>query len=58
MGKEGTICMTRLNEYVDQGATNVWVDHEDIFLEVEGFIIAIQDQIISTKNYLKLSDKI
>ncbi|CAH1098853.1 unnamed protein product [Psylliodes chrysocephalus] len=39
--------------YVDSKASNGWLGRADIFAETEGFMIAIQDQVIATKNYLK-----
>ena len=39
--------------YVDEEASNAWLQNGGIFLETEGFMVAIQDQVIATKNYLK-----
>ena len=38
---------------VDSKASNYWLTHGDLFPETEGFVIAIQDQVIATKNYHK-----
>lgn len=38
---------------VDIDASNAWLSSGELFPETEGFMIAIQDQVISTKNYLK-----
>lgn len=40
-------------ENVDQDASNYWLTRGDLFPETEGFIMAIQDQVIATRNYLK-----
>ena len=40
-------------DHVDGKASNYWLTHGDLFPETEGFVIAIQDQVIATKNYLK-----
>ncbi|CAK1582520.1 unnamed protein product [Parnassius mnemosyne] len=39
--------------HVDSVASNKWLKIGNLFPETEGFIIAIQDQIINTKNYRK-----
>ena len=39
--------------HVDTIASNKWLEIGSLFPETEGFIIAIQDQIINTKNYRK-----
>ncbi|XP_039276282.1 uncharacterized protein LOC111058333 [Nilaparvata lugens] len=36
---------------VDEEASNAWLWHRDLFIETEGFLVAIQDQVIATKNY-------
>lgn len=38
---------------VDSEASNKWLDCAGLFPETEGFIIAIQDQVINTRNYRK-----
>lgn len=38
---------------VDIQASNAWLSRGDLFPETEGFIMAIQDQVIETKNYQK-----
>lgn len=40
-------------ENVDKEASNYWLTRGELFPETEGFLIAIQDQVIATKNYLK-----
>jgi hypothetical protein len=40
-------------EYIDKVASNKWLQVGDLFGETEGFIIAIQDKVILTKNYRK-----
>jgi flagellar hook-basal body complex protein FliE len=40
-------------EYVDKEASNMWLRKGQPYAETEGFAIAIQDQVINTKNYLK-----
>lgn len=40
-------------DHVDKAASNYWLTHGDLFPETEGFVMAIQDQVIATKNYLK-----
>ena len=44
---------------VDSTATHTWLSECDIFPETEGFMLAIQDQVINTRNYKKhiLKDK-
>ena len=39
--------------YVDKEASNKWLQSGEIYAETEGFMLAIQDQVISTRNYLK-----
>ncbi|KAL0859464.1 hypothetical protein ABMA27_010634 [Loxostege sticticalis] len=38
---------------VDKLASNAWLGRGELFPETEGFMIAIQDQIIETRNYQK-----
>lgn len=38
---------------VDKSASNKWLHLGEFFPETEGFLLAIQDQVISTKNYRK-----
>lgn len=40
-------------DYVDLEASNKWLTQADLFLETEGFMIAIQDQVIATANHRK-----
>ena len=40
-------------EDIDEIASNAWLTKTDIFPETEAFTIAIQDKVISTRNYLK-----
>lgn len=40
-------------ENVDREASNYWLTRRDIFPEAKYFIMAIQDQVVTTKNYLK-----
>lgn len=39
--------------HIDSEASNKWLELAGLFPETEGFIIAIQDQVITTKNYRK-----
>ncbi|XP_052748596.1 uncharacterized protein LOC128200170 [Galleria mellonella] len=39
--------------HIDKTASNQWLKIGNLFPETEGFLIAIQDQIINTKNYRK-----
>lgn len=41
------------NQYVDQKASHSWLTRGDLFGETEGFMVAIQDEVINTKNYRK-----
>ena len=41
------------NSIVDKIASNTWLKRGELFPETEGFMIAIQDQIIYTRNYRK-----
>lgn len=38
---------------VDKEASNAWLNRGELFPETEGFMLAIQDQVIETKNYRK-----
>lgn len=38
---------------VDVEASNAWLTEGQLFPETEGFMVAIQDQVIPTRNYLK-----
>ncbi|XP_055380732.1 uncharacterized protein LOC129611562 [Condylostylus longicornis] len=38
---------------IDQDLSNKWLTRGKLFAETEGFMIAIQDQVIATRNYLK-----
>jgi hypothetical protein len=40
-------------EHVDKEASNKWLTNADLFAETEGFLTAIQDQVILTRNYKK-----
>jgi len=40
-------------QYVDIEASNKWLTNADLFTETEGFLAAIQDQVILTRNYKK-----
>ena len=40
-------------QYVDTEASNKWPINADLFAETEGFLTAIQDQVILTRNYKK-----
>lgn len=40
-------------QHVDLIASNSWLTHADMFTETEGFMLAIQDQVIATMNYRK-----
>jgi len=46
-------------EFIDREASNKWLSYGNVFPETEGFMIAIQEQIIKTRNYAKyiLQDK-
>ncbi|CAH2107788.1 unnamed protein product [Euphydryas editha] len=39
--------------HINSAASNKWLKIGNLFPETEGFIIAIQDQIVNTKNYRK-----
>lgn len=38
-------------EHIDKVASNTWLVRGDLFSETEGFMVAIQDRVIATKNY-------
>jgi hypothetical protein len=40
-------------EYVDIEASSKWLTNADLFAEMEGFLTAIQDQVVLTRNYKK-----
>ena len=40
-------------QHVDIEASNKWLISADLFAETEGFLTAIQDQVILTRNYMK-----
>jgi hypothetical protein len=40
-------------QYVDIEASNKWLTNADLFAETEGFLTAIQDQVILKRNYKK-----
>ena len=40
-------------QYVDIEASNKWLTKADLYAETEGFLTAIQDQVIPTRNYKK-----
>jgi hypothetical protein len=40
-------------EHVDIEASNKWLTNADLFAETEGFLTAIQDQVILTRNCKK-----
>jgi hypothetical protein len=39
--------------YIDVEAAKKWLTSADLFAETEGFLTAIQDQVILTRNYKK-----
>jgi len=39
--------------HVDRAASNAWLKCGDLMPETEGFMLAIQDQVVNTRNYLK-----
>jgi hypothetical protein len=44
--------MTQLNQQgIDCCASNKWLNDGQLYPETEGFMMAIQDQVIGTKNY-------
>lgn len=40
-------------DIVDRNASNSWLSRAGLFSETEGFVIAIQDEVIPTKNFKK-----
>jgi hypothetical protein len=40
-------------QHIDKTLSNNWLKYSGLYAETEGFIIAIQDKIIKTKNYTK-----
>ena len=40
-------------KHVDVEASNKWLTNADLFAETEGFLTAIQDQVILKRNYKK-----
>lgn len=40
-------------EHIDKLASNMWLKTGNIYPETEGFMIAIQDRVIKTRNYAK-----
>ena len=40
-------------QYVNIEASNKWLTNVDLFAEAEGFLTAVQDQVILTRNYKK-----
>lgn len=44
--------ITKIEEdIIDTQASQAWLRYGNLFLETEGFIVAIQDQVLSTKSY-------
>ena len=41
------------HDYVDISASNYWLTSGRLFPETEGFMLAIQDQVIPTRNYMR-----
>lgn len=39
------------DRHVDKSASNAWLTNGCLFPETEGFLVAIQDQVINTRNY-------
>lgn len=37
--------------HIDKAASNTWLVRGDLFSETEGFMVAIQDRVIATRNY-------
>ncbi|KAL3282984.1 hypothetical protein HHI36_006142 [Cryptolaemus montrouzieri] len=37
--------------HIDKKASNIWLMKGELFAKTEGFLIAIQDQVITTNNY-------
>lgn len=46
------------HSHVDRNASNEWLHRGELFPETEGFMSAIQDQVIETRNYQKYIMKI
>lgn len=44
---------TLQQEYINKKASISWLTRGKLFIETEGFLIAIQDQVMKTKNYEK-----
>lgn len=42
-----------INPHVDKIASNEWLRKGELFPETEGFMLAIQDQVVETRNYRK-----
>lgn len=40
-------------EHIDKEALNYWFTHGELYPQTKVFVMAIQDQVIATKNYLK-----
>ncbi|KAK4875475.1 hypothetical protein RN001_011897 [Aquatica leii] len=56
--KEKTLHGKHLNQlmqpHIDHKASNTWLRKGNIYYETEGFMVAIQDQVIKTRYYSKL----
>jgi len=39
--------------HIDKEASNAWLTRGELFSETEGFMMAIQDQVVATRNYRK-----
>jgi hypothetical protein len=48
-----TLSKRTSTQYVDQQASYKWLSVRSLYAETEGFMIAIQDEVIATKNYRK-----
>jgi len=50
-----TMMMTKIisQQYIDTEASNAWLTNADLFAETQGFLTAIQDQVILIRNYKK-----
>jgi len=46
-------CRLLIIIYVDIETSNKWLTNADLFAETEGFLTAIQDHVILTRNYKK-----
>jgi len=44
-------------QYVNIEVSNRWLTNADLFAETEGFLTAIQDQVILTRNYIFCSSQ-